>query len=732
MIVLKFGGTSVGTPDSIKAVLEILQGLEKSKIPYCSVFSAMSGMTNLLISMSHKAASGDSTYRDLLQTFEKNHLDAVRALVPVKVQSGILAHLKTQLNELEDMLQGLYLIRDLSNKSLDAVVSMGERLSVYIITQAGLQRGMKVAFADARKLIRTDDNFGSARIDFDITDANIADHFRQNTGTAQFITGFIARNNRGETTTLGRGGSDYTAAVVAAALDADEVQIWTDVSGVMTADPRRVPEAFCLPQISYEEAMEMSHFGAKVIYPPTLQPVFNKKIPIRIKNTFRPEDPGTLIGEKSGPPQLHRVKGISSINDITLLTVQGSGMVGVPGIAARLFNALANRDISVVLITQASSEHSISIAIEPSEALKARIVLEEEFYYEIKAHKIDPVRLEKQLSIVALIGENMRHTPGIAGKMFWALGNAGVNICAIAQGSSELNISAAIHKDDLDAALNALHQAFFARGTRVLNLFLMGPGLVGGAFLKQLAEETAALKSDCGLELRLCGLANSRMMIVEEEGILPEHWEESLSGGEPIGSAADFFEAIRKKPIGSGVLVDCTAGEAVADLYPLFLENGYHVVTANKVANSRSAEDYVKLREAAARGGAQFRYEANVGAGLPIIDPLKKLVASGDEIANIEGVLSGSLSFIFNNYDGSRPFAEVVAEAREKGYTEPDPRDDLNGRDVARKILILAREAGIMAEPAEVRIDNILPQSCLEAPDVDTFFRELARNEALF
>ena len=731
MKVLKFGGTSVGSVESINQVLNILKDYTDKGIDYAVVFSAMGGLTNLLISMSEKAAAKDEAYKEDLKIFEEKHFEVIRAHVEAKDQSTIFATIKQRVNDLQDVLQGIFLIGELSKRSLDFVLSHGERMNVFIISSIAKHRGIPTDFVDARKLIKTDSNFGSAKIDFKITNANISDYFAK-TKKVAFVTGFISSDEQGNTTTLGRGGSDYTASVIAAAINAEEIEIWTDVDGVMTADPRKVKKAFSLPALSYSEAMEMSHFGAKVIYPPTLQPVFTKKIPIRIKNTFNPTFEGTLISEHSGAPNKMRVKGISSVNDISLVTMQGSGMIGVSGVSARLFGCLANHCINIVLITQASSEHSITFAVSPDDAKAAETAIEEEFYYEIQAGKIDHLKIKNDLSIVAIIGENMMNTIGISGRMFSALGQNGINTIAIAQGSSELNVSSVIHKSNISKALNTLHDAFFLGESRTLNVFMIGPGLIGATLLKQIENQYNTLRTKMGIDIKVITIANSKALITEENGLDLSNWKDQLANSKEEMSFRIFTDLMKEYNLPNSVFIDNTSNKVIAEYYHEILSHSISIVTPNKIANSGTYEQYAALKSAAQRAGSSFLYETNVGAGLPVIDTLQGLINSGDDVLKIEGVLSGSLSYIFNTYDGSTSFKDVVLQAKENGFTEPDPRDDLNGMDVARKILILSRESGYELEPEDIEIKNILPQACIDAPTVDAFFEELDKADDTF
>ncbi|MCP4520514.1 MAG: bifunctional aspartate kinase/homoserine dehydrogenase I [Cytophagales bacterium] len=730
MKVLKFGGTSVGSAESIQKVLDILSAYQKDNQQFAVVFSAVGGMTNKLIEMSQLAEQNDDSYVNVLRLFEETHYHIIRELIPVKEQSVVFANVKGTMNVLEDLLKGVYLVQELSNKTLDYILSHGERLNAYILTEAANHQGIDAAFLDARELVKTNNVYGGATVNFELTNTNIQTHFTNTTQT-QFITGFIASDSKNVTTTLGRGGSDYTASIFAAALNAEEVEIWTDVDGVMTADPRKVKNAFSLSAISYKEAMELSHFGAKVIYPPTLQPVFVKNIPIRIRNTFNTAFEGTYISEKTGKNRL-KVKGISSINEISLLTVQGAGIIGVTGVSSRLFTCLGNAKVNLILITQASSEHSISFAVSIEDTEKAKEAIENEFYYEIQANKIEPVRVQKDKAIVAIVGERMHHTPNISGKMFSALGKNGVNISAIAQGSSELNVSAVIQKKDVSKALNALHDSFFLSESMTLNVFMIGPGLIGGTLLKQIQEQKSYLLENKGVDIRVIAIANSRKMLFNEQGIDLSNWKDSLENDSEEMSFDTFFERIKELNLPYSVFVDNTSNKQIIDYYPVALDASVSIVTPNKVANSSSYTFYKELQDIAKKRGVKFLYETNVGAGLPVINTLQDLMNSGDDILRVEGVLSGSLSYIFNTYDGSTSFKEVVLQAKENGFTEPDPRDDLNGMDVARKILILARESGLKLEPEDVKVNNILPQACIDAPTVDAFFEELEKADSVF
>lgn len=731
MIVLKFGGSSVGTPARISGLIEILKKYHHDGKRFTVVFSAFSGVTDSLLDMSRRAAAGDEHYLALFEKFRQRHQDAIAELIAEPLRSQVADEMSHSHKSLCDMLNGVYLVQEASPRTLDFVVSFGERSSAFIIAHAMQQAGIPASFLDARKVVRTNDGFGSAKVDFPATYQLVKAHYAQHEGVVQVATGFIGATKDGLTTTLGRGGSDYTAAILAAGLDAASIEIWTDVDGVLTADPRKVKRAFTIPKMTYAEAMEMSHFGAKVIYPPTLQPALQKHIPLYIKNTFNPSFGGTYITDKRDPSG-RAVTGISSINKVALLTLQGGGMFGVPGIAGRLFGSLANAGISVILITQGSSEHSITFAIPPELADKARQQVEAAFEYEMEKGMVEPVKLETDLSVIAIIGENMRYRPGIAGRMFQALGRNGVNVVAIAQGSSELNISVVVAHADEAKAMNALHEAFFLSDTKELHLFMVGVGLIGATLISQIREQAKFLKEKRSLEIKVVGLANTRQMLFDEEGIGLDSWQESLTEkGEPADLAA-FVGRMKDLNLSNTIFLDNTANGKVVEFYETILDGSISISTPNKIATSSSYQQYQRLKAIAARRGVQFLYETNVGAGLPVISTLEDLITSGDRITKIEGVLSGTMSFIFNHFQPGTRFSEIVKAAKSRGYTEPDPRDDLGGADVRRKLLILARETGLPLEAGDVEIENILPEAAQNAPSVEAFFEELEKWDPYF
>jgi aspartokinase/homoserine dehydrogenase 1 len=674
------------------------------------------------------AAEDNENYKALSDEIINRHIEAIKSLIHITSQSSIIAQLKFLTNNLEDLLHGVYLLKELSPRTLDLVLSFGERFASMIISSYLNQLGIPAEWLDMRQLIKTNDNFGNAKVIEDTSFDNIRKYFEIH-DKLQIATGFIGSTLKGETTTLGRGGSDYTAALIGAALDTEEIEIWTDVNGVMTTDPKKVKNAFSQPSLTYIEAMEMSHFGAKVIYPPTLQPAFTKKIPLRIKNTFNINFEGTLISESSTNRD-YLIKGISSIENISLINLTGSGMVGVPGVSSRLFGALARKGINVILITQASSEHSICFAITPEQAEGAKMAIQEEFVFEIQSHKIDEVTIQTGLSIVAIIGENMRDTPGISGKMFDALGKNGINVAAIAQGSSELNLSVVISHFDLTKSLNTLHEAFFLSDVKTCHLFLVGTGRIGSTLLEQIKQQQDYLLKEHFLQFRLVGIANSRKTYFNREGIELEAWREYLEHSEETTDIQHYVDMMKHLNLSNSIFVDCTANQNVVDVYEQIMQNNISITTPNKLASSGPLDNYNKLYRLSRKKNMKFLYETNVGAGLPVITTLNDLKISGDWILKIEGVLSGTLSYIFNTFDGSKKFSEVVKEARDKGYTEPDPRDDLNGMDVVRKILILSREVGYEMEIDEIENEPLLPPSCFEVDSADEFLKELGKYDA--
>ena len=729
MIILKFGGTSVANATNISKTIEIVTHKSKEN-KLAMVVSAFSGVTDLLILAGKTASSKDKSYKDIVSQIEKKHKQAIDELIPLSEQSDIIETINHEINVLKTLLDGCYLLGELSNRTADIVAGFGELLSSQIIAVALKQKVSNSTFKDSREVIKTNSNFGKANVDFAITNKLIADYFKSNTNQVVLFPGFIASSVDGNITTLGRGGSDYTAAIIAAAVKADVLEIWTDVNGMFTANPKIVKQAQPIGTISYQEAMELSHFGAKVLYPPTIQPVLKDSIPIFIKNTFDPEAYGTLISNNPATTN-NPIKGISHIDNIALLTLEGSGMIGVAGSSKRLFEVLSNENINVIFITQASSEHSICIGILNADADKAKTAIDKAFELEIAQAKIDPSIVEKDLCIVALVGESMKNHQGISGKMFSTLGKNNVNIRAIAQGASERNISVVINEKDVKKALNTLHERFFEDNTKQLNLFVMGIGNVGEKFIDQISQQKKFLKENLKINLRVIALSNSRKMVFDEEGINLKDWKTTVDQGE-TANVATFISRVKELNLRNSIFVDITANYDIANIYDKFLKENIAVVTCNKIACSSEYDNYKNLKNLSRKYNAPFLFETNVGAGLPIIDTLKHLIASGDKVNRINAVLSGSLNFIFNNFSENYNFHDVVKEAGVQGFTEPDPKIDLSGVDVARKILILIRESGYEMEMEDIVNNSFLPKECMKTTNNEAFFKSLTANAAHF
>ncbi len=728
MIVSKFGGTSVGSAKNIKKVIQIISDKnEKTAV----VVSALGGITNMLIEAGNLAKSGDNNYLEILKEIQKRHISTVEELFTKGNQTQVKDFVIDKLQVLEKTLSGVSLLKDLSEKSLAKIVSTGEILSSYIIAEAMKNNDLKASLKDSRELIKTNKVFINALVDNEKTYLNINNFFKEVQAQIIVLPGFIASDINQETTTLGRGGSDYTAAIIANAVNAEILEIWTDVSGMFTANPKLVKQAKPIKDISYQEAMELSHFGAKVIYPPTIQPVLDKKIPIVIKNTMSPKDFGTLIKENKLSNK-KAVKGISHIEDIALLTLEGNGMVGVPGISKRLFEALSQEKINVKFITQASSEHSICLAIDLTEAENAKQAIDQQFEFEILKNKIEPLTVETDLAIIALVGDNMKSHQGISGKMFSELGNNNVNIRAIAQGSTEKNISVVIAKNDVKKALNSLHAAFFENHIKQLNLFIVGVGNVGGKLLNQIKQQQKYLLDKLHINMRVIGLANSKKMLFYEEGIDLSNWKSLLENDGEKASLGEFYKNVKKLNLRNSVFVDNTANYDVPKEYKKYLKDSVAVVACNKIACSSDLDNYKNLKYLSKKYNAPFLFETNVGAGLPIIDTLNNLIASGDQVTEIQAVLSGSLNFIFNNFDVNNSFYKIVKQAGIEGYTEPDSRIDLSGVDVMRKILILMRESGMELELDDIENDSFLPKSSLNANSIADFMETLKQDAKHF
>jgi bifunctional aspartokinase / homoserine dehydrogenase 1 len=722
MRILKFGGSSVSSADRIKNIIRIVKEKFCNSEPLAVVVSAFGGVTDELIRISQQAALGQADYSTSLLKLKKRHCEVASSLLSTELFQ-VLAEIDRFFNELNNALQGVLLIRELSNRTLDFIMGFGERLSAYIISMAMKSTIPSALYLDARELIITDRNFGEARVLYEPTFSKIKEKFTRGS-FLPVITGFIGATERNEATTLGRGGSDFTASIIGAALNALEIEIWTDVNGVMTADPRKVQQAFTISEMSYKEALEMSHFGAKVIHPPTIVPALQRNIPLRIKNSFKPNESGTLISrqpKKNGS----LIRGISSIDHIALLRIEGSGMIGVCGVAMRLFGALAKRGINVILISQGSSEHSICLGISPQCANFAKIAIEEEFALERKVGNIDAVIVEKNLSVIAVVGEGMRHTSGISGKLFGALGKNGINVVAMVQGSSEYNISVVIKQEDETKALNVIHEEFFLPKTTTLNLFLVGVGLIGSTLLTQIQKQLFILKKEYGLEVRLIGIANRKKMMIDPNGLPLENWRTYLEKSSATMEIEIFIKRMKACNLVNTIFVDCTADEKIGDTYATILESNISIVTPNKKANSGSYSQYQVLKQLSKSRGVKYYYETNVGAGLPIISTVIDLLKSGDRIIKIEAILSGTLSYLFNSISSEKSFSSALKEAQQNGFTEPDPKEDLNGKDVMRKLLILARESGYAMELEDIEIEYLVPAECFETATIEAFYLKL-------
>lgn len=728
MKVLKFGGSSVANAENINRVVAIIKdtiGDDKVVV----VLSAMGGITDMLIQCGTLASSGDEFYKNKLQEIEQRHLDTVKSLIPVTQQSSMLSWVKKRCNELEDICNGVFLLGELSDRTKDRIVSYGEHISSQLLSAKLKSEGIENVWKDSRELIITDAGFTQATVDFTVTNENIQQYFSNSSASLFIMPGFVAADPSGATTTLGRGGSDFTAAIIGAGANASVVEIWTDVSGMMTADPRLVANTRIIQHISYQEAMELSHFGAKVIYPPTIQPLLTNNIPVWIKNTFAPGDHGTIIESKVSQNE-GSIRGITSINNIALVSLEGSGMIGIPGFSKRLFEVLANNRINVILITQGSSEHSICVGVQQNNAMRAKAAVDDAFAFEIRSGKVQPLKVESDLAIIALVGDNMKSHPGISGKMFGAIGRNGVNVRAIAQGSSERNISAVVSSTDVKKAINVLHEEFFETTYKQINLFITGVGNVGSRLIAQIEQQQQYLQEHLRLQIKVVGIANSQKMLFNDDGIDLDNWREVLQSGDTM-NLGHFIDVILLKNLRNSVFADVTADGKVAMCYGTLLQKSISVVACNKVACSSPYEYYRKLKDLAREFNALFLFETNVGAGLPVIGTLNDLLRSGDKVNKIEAVLSGTLNFVFNNYNGGLSFAEVVRQAQAEGYTEPDPRLDLSGTDVMRKIMILARESGEKMEMEEILNNSFMPVSCMQG-DVENFYQEMSKNEEHF
>lgn len=719
MKVLKFGGTSVGTVKSLTHVKRIVESEEE---PVIVVVSALGGITDMLIATARMASKGDTSYLQNYAKIIERHNDVINGMVPKDKLLDVHSVVDPLLEELGNIYRGVALIKDLSSRSLDIIVSYGERLSSAIISRII----DSAQYFDSRNFIKTVRQFNKHVVDFPTTESLVRSVFDRFSGKVAVVPGFISSDKEnGDITNLGRGGSDYTASIIAASLNARLLEIWTDVDGFMTADPRVISNAYVIDQLSFVEAMELCNFGAKVVYPPTIYPVFHKNIPIIIKNTFNSAAPGTKISNDVVHEDSRAIKGISSISDTSLVTVSGLGMVGVIGINSRIFQCLAQNGISVFLVSQASSEHNTTFALKSDDADLAVAVLNKEFEKEIEIGEITSITAEKNLATVAVVGENMKHTPGIAGKLFNSLGRSGISVIACAQGASETNISFVVNGDNLRKTLNVIHDSFFLSEYQVLNLFIVGVGHVGKRLIEQIRHQQSNLKDNKALELNVVGVANSHHCIFDRNGIDIEYYADILGKSEMVASPTTICDEIIKMNIFNPVFVDCTATKDIAAMYDRLLSHNVNVVAANKLAASSKYDNYKKLKQIARKRDVKFLFETNVGAGLPIINTINSLINSGDKILKIEAVLSGTLNYIFNVLSEKVPLSKAVMMAKEAGYSEPDPREDLSGKDVVRKLVILSREAGYRIETEDVKKNLFVPESLMQGTTED-FFKNIA------
>ncbi len=729
MQVLKFGGSSVANATNMNKVIAIVRNAIASDRTVV-VSSAISGATDALLLIGKTAKAGDENYLNLIDTLQDKHTAIIEELIPAEESEAIKVKCDALFNQLKEICKGVYLLKELTELSQDHLVSFGEMLSTNIISAKLKSLNISHQWKDSRELIKTEAQAGKNVVIDNLTTNNIWEYFNNDQHKLYIMPGFIASDLAGRTTTLGRGGSDYTASIIAVGTQARRLEIWTDVCGMMTADPRIVPDAHPIRNISYKEALELSHFGAKVVYPPTIQPVVKQGIPIYVKNTFAPDDFGTLI-ERNPPQGQEKIRGISSSNKIALLSMEGSGMVGIPGYSSKLFDVLSKNNVNIILITQASSVHTMCIAIAEDDADKAKKAADELFAYEISLGKVDPLRVEKGFSIISLVGDDMKNQSGASGKMFEALGREGINIRAIAQGSSEKNVSAVLHTEDVNDAIKAIHTEFFSNSANRVNLFIAGYGTVSKALVSIIFAQRRSIEARLGKEIVICGLCNSRNYLLNRNGIGEDF---DLQEGEK-NTDNRYISEICKLKLSNSIFVDCTANRNIASLYVDMFRNKFSVVTCNKIANSLSYESYRELFATARLEKVQYKYETTVCAALPVLETILQLVNCGDTIYRIEGILSGTLNFLFSNYNGEIPFATLVKEAAQKGYAEPDPRLDLAGTDVFRKFLISSRQGGFPIESSDVDFQGFIPDEimCKEQTNfpayADEFYAKLLAYE---
>lgn len=723
MKVLKFGGSTINSAENILRVKKIIESQQDQTI---IVISALSGVTDQLLDLSKQAARREEDFFRIFNSIENKHLEIINTLFEKPLLNKVVSHVELLFKDLSSIINGVYLLNDLTPKIQDKILSFGEIISSYIISNV-IPNAEQV---DVRVLIKTNSDYGNAKVNFHLTDHLVRAYFKNYRKTG-IVPGFIASSEANETTTIGRGGSDYTASIIAAALEADRLEIWTTVDGFMTADPKKVKKAIAIDSLSYAEAMELSHFGARVIYTPTINPVYQKNIEIAIKNTFNPDEPGTIISKEAKSEAKTLIKGISSIDDIHLITLQGAGMVGVKGISSRLFGTLAQNNINIILITQASSEYSITFAINPLDSERALKAIEEQFEPERRLRDDIHIIVEKDLSVIAIVGEKMKNTPGISANLFTSLGRNGISVIATAQGSSELNISVVVLKESLKKALNVIHEGFFLSHYKELHLYLVGTGTVGGKLLTQIGDQQETLMREHHLKVNVVGICNVFKMYLNPEGIDLSRYEEHL---ESQGEKTDidlFIQKMQYLNLRNSVFIDCTADPGIAATYQTVLNAFVSIVTANKIACSSAYSLYRDLKKTAQQKNVKFTFETNVGAGLPIISTLNDLIRSGDKIIKLEAVLSGTLNFIFNSISDKIPLSQAVKMAMDFGYAEPDPRIDLSGIDVKRKLLILSREAGYEFEDKDIKIIPFLPEACFTG-SLDDFWNNIVKHDDAF